>query len=43
MFNKIGKILKAVWDLIVRLYDFWNKVIMFPWNLAIKLFRWVYG
>lgn len=42
MFNKIGKGLKVVWDGFVKLCDIYNRILMLPFNLVVKLYHWVY-
>lgn len=43
MFTNIGKALGKVWDSVVAVSDVFNKIIMLPWNLAFKLYDWVYN
>ena len=42
MFNKIGMILGIIWGGLVKLGEIYTKIFTLPWNLAIKLYHWVY-
>ena len=42
MFNKIKNILGKVWNGFVTLGGIYTKIAMLPWNLAFKLYHWVY-
>lgn len=42
MFNTIKNILKAIWNCWVKAVDIYIKIFALPWNLAIKLYHWVY-
>ena len=42
MMKTIGMFLKVVWTSFAATCDLLNKIIMLPWNLAFKLYHWVY-
>ena len=42
MNNKITTISQATWRGFMKVLEFWNKVLYFPWRVLLKLWHWVY-